>query len=200
MAYSIDSLQDDCYEGTDVLRNKFGFKDEKQLAIAEKEITSALLAKAELDIPFKNVDFDFYKNLHKFVFGDIYEWAGQVRIVNFSKKATNFCAADKIETIGQNIFARLKTNKFLDNLDENEFVYEFTELYRDLNMLHPFREGNGRIQRLFLSMLLKNINKTIDFSKIDCDLLMIATIKSVSGDVFMLRDIFKKHIEYLECP
>ena len=62
-------------------------------------------------------------------------------------------------------------------------------------ILHPFREGNGRIQRLFLSMLVSNLGKKLDFSKIDTDELMIATIKSVSGDIFMLQDIFSEHIK-----
>ena len=61
--------------------------------------------------------------------------------------------------------------------------------------LHPFREGNGRIQRLFLSMMLKDSGMYIDFSEIDKDELMIATIKSVSGDIFMLKDLFGNQIK-----
>ena len=68
------------------------------------------------------------------------------------------------------------------------------EIFCELKFLHPFREGNGRIQRLFLTMLLKNLDKKIDFSEIDKDLFMIATIKSVSGDVFMLKNIFADNI------
>lgn len=68
-------------------------------------------------------------------------------------------------------------------------------MYCDLNYLHPFRERNGRIQRLFLSMLITNIGKKLNFAEIDKDLLMIATIQSVSGDIFLLRDIFSEHIK-----
>ncbi len=195
MAYSLTSLQEDCYEGTNVLKNKFGLKKEEQLIIAERNITSFLIAKAELEIPFTNVDFEFYKNLHKYVFGDIYEWAGQTRKVDISKKNTKFCNADEIEQKGRNIFQRLIKNNFFRDMERKEFVSELTELYCDLNMLHPFREGNGRIQRLFLSMLLRNNNKSIDFTKIDKDEIMIATIKSVTGDIFMLRDLLDKHIK-----
>ena len=86
---------------------------------------------------------------------------------------------------------------FLKGLEGDEFIDKFVELYCELNYLHPFREGNGRIQRLFLSMLLKHNGKKIDFTKIDEDLFIIATIKSVSGDIFMLKDIFKEHIKSL---
>lgn len=195
MTYSLDPLQDNCYENSTVLKNKFNLKDERQLDMMERNITSVLIAKAMIDIPFENVDFEFYKNLHLYVFSDIYEWAGTVRKVEMSKKATKFCAVDNIENRASNIFECLKNNNYLKNFTNDEFINEFTELYCDLNYLHPFREGNGRIQRLFLSMLLKDMDKALDFSKIDGDLLMIATIKSVSGDVFMLKDIFREYIK-----
>jgi len=194
MSYSLEPLQDDCYEGTTVLINKFGIKDDAKLDMVERDITSALIAKAYIEIPFEDVDFDFYKNLHYYVFSDIYEWAGKIRNVDMSKKGTRFCPPEKIETRGRAIFEYLSKKSYFTALADEEFVKEFTELYCRLNYLHPFREGNGRVQRLFLSMLLKNMEKSIDFSKIDTDLLMIATIKAVSGDVFMLCDIFRQHI------
>lgn len=194
MSYSLEPLQDDCYEGTTVLINKFGIKDDAKLDMVERDITSALIAKAYIEIPFEDVDFDFYKNLHYYVFSDIYEWAGKIRNVDMSKKGTRFCPPEKIETSGRAIFEYLSKKSYFTALADEEFVKEFTELYCRLNYLHPFREGNGRVQRLFLSMLLKNMEKSIDFSKIDTDLLMIATIKAVSGNVFMLCDIFRQHI------
>lgn len=195
MPYSLDPLQDGCYENSAVLINKFDIRDEKQLDAMEQSVTSMLIAKASIEIPFENVDFDFYKNLHRYVFSDIYDWAGIVRKVDMSKKGTHFCPADRIEERGGKIFKRLKENEYLKVFRDDEFIIEFTDLYCDLNILHPFREGNGRIQRLFLSMLVNYLGKSLDFSETDKDELMIATIKSVSGDIFMLRDIFKKYIK-----
>lgn len=195
MGYSLDPIQEGCYENSTVLINKFDIRDEQELEIIERNITGVLMAQASIEIPFKNVDFEFYKNLHRYIFSDIYDWAGTVRKVDMSKKGTNFCPAAKIEERANAIFDRLKSQQFLKTIEDDEFVCEFVDLYCDLNYLHPFREGNGRIQRLFLSMLLSNLGKRIDFKEIDADLLMIATIKSVSGDVFMLRDIFNEHIK-----
>lgn len=195
MTYSLDPLHDGCYENTTVLINKFDIKDEKQLDVMEQSITGLMIAKALIELPFENVDFEFYKMLHRYVFSDIYDWAGTVRTINMSKKGTNFCDAEKIAERGQAIFKRLKESGYLSRCKGDDFIAEFTDLYCDLNMLHPFREGNGRIQRLFLTMLLLNLDYSIDFSHIDKDELMIATIKSVSGDVFMLRDLFKENIE-----
>ena len=191
----MDPLRTDCYENSTVLINKFDIRDEAQLDAVERSITSGLIAKAMIEMPFENVDFKFYKNLHNYVFSDIYEWAGSVRSIDMSKKGTNFCPATKINERAERIFLNLQTTDYLKMVPTDEFVNEFTDLYCDLNYLHPFREGNGRIQRLFLNMLLRYNNKTINFANIDKDLLMIATIKSVSGDVFMLRDIFKENIK-----
>lgn len=192
--YSLDSLQNDCYENSTILKNKFNIRNENQLNVMEQSITSMLLAKAMFDIPFKNIDFEFYKNLHKYIFSDIYDWAGKIRTVNMSKNGTNFCQVEKIEEYGIRIFQRLNKRELLKNIHNDEFIAEFTDLYCGLNYLHPFREGNGRIQRLFLSMLVKHLGMNLNFSEINADYLMVATIKSISGDIFMLRSIFKEYI------
>lgn len=116
MSYSINTLTDDCYENTSVLINKFNIKDESKLNTMGQSIISAMIAKAMLEIPFENVNFEFYKYLHKFVFGDIYEWAGCLRKVNISKKATVFCSNDKIEEYGNRIFENLKKKNLSLNL------------------------------------------------------------------------------------
>ena len=67
MGYSLDPLSDGCYEGTSVLINKFDIRDGKKLDRLEQGITSALITKAMLEIPFQNVDFEFYKKLHRYV-------------------------------------------------------------------------------------------------------------------------------------
>ncbi len=194
MSYSIAPSSHDCYEGTGVLVNKLDIRDENILAQVEQNITGALIAKGLLEIPFENVDFDFYKMLHGYIFSDIYSWAGKIRNVNLSKKTTHFCPFHLIEEQGKAIFKRLKIEDYLCDLDRPAFIDRFTELYCDLNILHPFREGNGRTQRMFLTMLLLNAGYCMDFSRIDKDSIMIATIKSASGDVFMLKDIFEEYI------
>lgn len=99
MAYSIDSLTEDCYENTSVLINRFNIKDEKALNIMEQSITSTMIAKAMLEIPFNDVDFNFYKMLHKFVFSDIYEWAGKVLNVDMSNKKRFFVIKIKLKNV-----------------------------------------------------------------------------------------------------
>lgn len=73
-------------------------------------------------------------------------------------------------------------------------IDEATDLYDTLNILHPFREGNGRTERLFFSELMKHIGYEIDFDKCDRDLLMISTIYAAQGNKLLLRDFFASNI------
>lgn len=188
--YSMEGTQSDCYPGTTVLINKLGIKEQKMLNVAEIRIVISMTAKIESEINFENVDFDFYKTLHHRLFSDLYEWAGKIRNINISKKGTVFCKSDDIERIGVLKFKRLQKLDFLKNLTKEEFVEELTELYNDLNMLHPFREGNGRTLRLFITLLVRNADHNISFAECDSDLLLIATIKAAQGDTNLLRDVF----------
>lgn len=192
MAYSLDPIKSDCYENSTVLINKFDIRDQDKLDYIERDITRLQIYKAITEIQFKQVDLEFYKSLHRYVFGDIYSWAGELRRVDISKKGTSFCHACDLAARGKSLFLRLQRSDYLKAYSGDDFINEFTELYCDLNYLHPFREGNGRIQRLFLNMLLMHIGRSIDFSRIDRDLLMIATIKSVSGDAFYAKRHFPR--------
>jgi len=194
MEYSLDSIQDNCYENTTVLINKLDIRDEATLNAVEETLTAANAASIELENDFNNVDFEYYKSLHKRLFEDLYEWSGQVRAINISKKGTNFCEHSEIEEYGRKCFDRLKQEKYLANLPFSQFIDELTDLYCSLNALHPFREGNGRCQRLFLTLLIKNVGYDINFASLDTDLLMIATIKAVTGDIFLLKDILRDNI------
>ncbi|MBR6384939.1 MAG: Fic family protein [Ruminococcus sp.] len=190
--YSLDGSQDNCYPNTTVLVNKFGIKNQEELDRVEKQITLLRAVQAEQETKFENVDFEFYKNTHRRIFADVYEWAGTVRTINISKKGTVFCNACEIERIGRLKFERLKKQNYLRKMDSGNFLDELTDLYHELNMLHPFREGNGRTLRLFVTLLVRNTGGDIDFNNTDSDLLTIATIKASQGDKSMLRNVFEK--------
>lgn len=192
--YSLEGTQKDCYPDTTVLVNKFGIKNQEMLNVAELRIVISMTMKIENELKFENVDFEFYKNLHKQLFGDLYKWAGTVRNINISKKGTVFCNADDLEKTGKLKFQRLAELNYLKKLNKSTFLDELSELYHDLNMLHPFREGNGRTLRLFITLLVRNAGYNLNFSECDSDLLMIATIKAAQGDLSLLREVFEELI------
>ena len=194
MAYSIDALTADCYPGTAILINKLDIRNDADLSAAEAEIVSA---KAALWMPAPSMDsFDFshYKVIHTFLFGDLYDWAGQVRTVNLSKKGTRFCPAEEIESRAVLIFTRIRGLNFLRGLPHEAFVDEFMDLYCATNELHPFREGNGRTQRVFLSQLAHDAGYELRLSAVDTDLLMLGTIQAAQGVTDLLRQILTEAI------
>ena len=189
--YSLSVSQESCYEGTTVLVNKLDIREQKLLDKAEAAIVTARIMDAENNVEFKNVDFEFYKLLHKNIFGDLYSWAGSIRNINLSKKGSHFCNANDIENICVLKFKYLKENNYFCGLKSEKFIEYLADFYNDMNYLHPFREGNGRTLRLFTSLLVKNAGYHIEFEKCDGDLLMIATIKAFQGDMFILQSVFE---------
>ena len=195
MAYSIDPSGDSCYPGTSVLINKLAIRDQAQLEENEALITTVQSLKFELE-PFpEELDFVYYKRLHRFLFESLYEWAGEVRTVNLSKQHTSFCPADEIETLAGASFGRLAQYNYLRGLSRSDFLNELVDLYISLNYLHPFREGNGRVQRLYLRQLAQRAGYHLNFAGVDSDEMMIATIHAASGILDTLRQVFEQIVE-----
>ena len=144
MAYTLDVTNADCYEGTTALINKLGIKDETELNSCEALITAYKAASLINEPLAHNFGFEDYKRLHRVLFEELYNWAGQPRTIALSKTATVFIAPEKIEELGTLIFARLKKMDYFTKLPQGKFIAEATDLYHSLNMLHPFREGNTR--------------------------------------------------------
>ena len=193
MAYSLNPSSDNCYEGTTCLVNKLGIRDEKKLSEIEAGITFAkavMLEETPIDDDF---GFEHFKKIHEFLLCDLYEWAGQVRTVDVSKKRTKFLDAASIESIGTKCFAKVKDGYF-ENLSFDEFVKRIAEFYNDVNYIHPFREGNGRTQRIYFTQLIRHYGYDINFADVDTDELMIATIQASSGVMDFLVDFFENSI------
>lgn len=189
MAYSIDSSTEDCYEGTTCLINKLGIRDEKLLEETEGAYTLGKASLLELQPLEGSFDFAHYKRIHYFLFCDLYEWAGKVRTVNLSKKGTAFVPADEIEQCAEACFSRMAQIDF-SALSRKEAVAEIADFYNTLNMLHPFREGNGRTQRIFFTQWIRHLGYDIDLSQMDADVLMIATIHGAQGVLDDLLSFF----------
>ena len=188
--YAVDSLQDGCYPGTVVLINILGIQNQSDLDAVEGTIVPAKAALWEEKPLAESFDFAHYCAIHRFLFEDLYEWAGKPRAVDISKKGTQFCPAAQIESTAKAIFARLKKQNFLVGLGRAHFISAIVDFYERTNELHPFREGNGRTQRVFLSQLARHAGYVIDFARVDPDDLMIATIQAAGGVDDFLKVLF----------
>ena len=198
MGYSLDPISEGCYPGTTVLINKLNIRDAETLDEAETLATYLNTSKLEEEPLAGSFDFSHYCAIHHFLFSDLYDWAGQIRTVNISKKGTSFCPAEEIERQAQLVFQRLADCNFFRGLPHDAFVDEIVDFTCVTNLLHPFREDNGRAQRAFLTQLIRAAGYDINWSEVDTDLLMIATIQSANGVTDLLRSILDDAIT-LQC-
>lgn len=194
MAYDLDPIQNHCYPGTTVLINKFGIRQQQKLDEVEALIVSAKIVEYEMSPFLDPFSFDYYKRLHAFLFDQLYDWAGKLRDVDMSKQHTRFCPSKEIEELADRMFARAAGMDYFQGLDRPSFLQEITDFYNGINYLHPFREGNGRTQRVFFRELARRAGYSLDYSLIDPDMMMLATIHAASGIRDTLLQAFEKMI------
>lgn len=158
-------------QSSGVLRNKFNIIDQQMLDDAESDITSLEIAGLAVNgFPFTGeVSLDTYTQIHKQLFHDIYDWAGEIRTINIEKDTTKFCEYRFIQQEGKRIFKELMAENLLATIENREdYVKRLAYYYSELNILHPFREGNGRTLRTFLSVLAMNSRGyTLAWDKMD---------------------------------
>lgn len=136
--------------GTRVLRNKFDLEDAGELARAERlYVVQRTLEGA----PSGNFDFAHLQAIHEHLFQDVYDWAGKIRTVEISKQDSQFQASRFIVTGMKDVHRRLVTNRFLVDQSRTDFAHKAAEIIGDINFIHPFREGNGRVQLEYLRQL-----------------------------------------------
>lgn len=182
-----------CYPGTNVLKNKLNIRDLDVLHDAERDYSSVRHA----ELIQKGVTGDFsLKHLcaiHKQLFQDIYTWAGKIRTVDISK-GTIFCLVQFIELQFEELYVQLQKENFLaDVTDKKEMAYRLAYYLAELNMIHPFREGNGRTQRIYIEQLcLHNGRFEIDFTEVSKDEMIEASIQSANSDNKLLEEIMLK--------
>lgn len=158
-----------------MLENKLKISNEIELAKEEEKITK--LKALELFDTKKIYDFEVGTinglcRIHEYLFQDIYEFAGKIREKNISKGNFRFASSLYLNDILQKI----------DNMPEDTFD-KIIEKYVEMNIAHPFREGNGRSTRIWLDMILKkNLNKVIDWSKVHKEEYLLAMERSPIKD------------------
>lgn len=154
-----------------VLENKLGLTNSSELAREEERI-SKIKAIELFETGYLNQlnagTFDSLSKIHKYLFEDIYSFAGEIRKENIAKGSFRFAPVMYLEVSLKNI----------DKMPQSDFN-EIIDKYVELNIAHPFREGNGRSTRIWLDLILKTeINKVVDWSKIDKEDYLLAMERS----------------------
>ena len=184
------------------LENKLGITDAALLAREEEKLSKKkaiwLFESGTLDkLPVGT--FAALQAIHKYLFGDVYEFAGKLRTVNLAKGNFRFAPLMYLEAALENI----------DRMPQSTYD-EIIEKYVEMNIAHPFREGNGRSARIWLDLMLKNgIEKVVDWSNVDKEDYLLAMERSpikdteikmllkaaLTGDVDS-REVYMKGIDY----
>ena len=163
------------------LENKLGITDSAELAREEEKISkkkAVQLFESGLLNQLEAGQFSSLQTIHRYLFEDIYFFAGQVRTVNLAKGNFRFAPLMYLQPALENI----------DRMPQSTFD-EIIEKYVEMNIAHPFREGNGRSTRIWLDCILKKeIGMVIDWSKVDKEDYLLAMERSP------IRDIEIKHI------
>jgi cell filamentation protein len=139
-----------CYPGTQILRNIPDLRDGNLLQAFEAEKVGIRILE-----PPPEGDFDtvHYCSLHRHLFQDVYEWAGSYRTVMTLKGSSLFGPWEYIPSEMEKLFVTLQGPNFLSGIDDDTFIRAAADFLADLNIIHPFREGNGRTQLAFLRAL-----------------------------------------------
>ena len=178
---NMELIPDETKRGNVMLENKLGITSSAELAREEERISKKkameLFEKGILDnLPAGK--FSTLQVIHKYLFESIYDFAGKIRTVNIAKSNFRFAPLIYLEVALENI----------DNMSQSDFD-EIVEKYVEMNIAHPFREGNGRSTRIWLDHILKNeIGKVVDWSKIDKEDYLLAMERSP------IKDIEIKHL------
>ena len=164
-----------------ILENKLGITDSVELAKAEEKISKKRAIELFESGYLNNLDpgtFQSLAEIHKFLFDPIYDFAGQIRTVNIAKGNFRFAPLMYLQVALENI----------EKMPQSTYN-EIIEKYVEMNIAHPFREGNGRSTRIWLDLILKKeLGQVVDWSRVDKEDYLSAMERSP------IKDIEIKHI------
>jgi len=175
-----------------VLKNRFGIVDATLLSETEADLAAARSRELAL-APLKGkFDLAHLQAIHKYLFGDLYDWAGRLRTVDISKNGHLFAHHAHLAFATKELFSKLAQERCLAGLGQNAFASRTAYFFSEINALHPFREGNGRTQREFLSFLALRNGYYIAWEQLDQARMLQASIESFHGDLRNLTLLFRE--------
>ena len=172
----------------------------EELHQIEQKFTT-IKTKELLQNPIKgNFDYAHLKAIHRYIFEDIYSWAGLDRyeinlLGTFRKGNTHFTSGEKLPVVAKVLFDALKDENYFCDLSKDEFIENLAIFMNGLNILHPFREGNGRVQRIFVEMLAQNAGFDLNLSVVSKDVMIQASIQGAKGNPKGFEVVIRQNIK-----
>ena len=168
--------------------NIVGAKSLHALAEKEQKITNLRSLQLKTDPIQGNFDYDHFKKIHHHLFKDLFVWAGMDRYEigirgDFRKGDTCFTSGAKLPQVAKALFDALREENYFRGLEQESFIQSMASFMNGLNILHPFREGNGRTQRIFLELLAQNAGYALNLSTLNKSTLIQACIQGSKGNL-----------------
>ena len=185
-----------CYPDSSVLRNKFDIRDAQLLTDVESLYSQQRLAELYTDHPVAGrFGLTHLSRIHRFIFQDVYPWAGKLRTVRIHKGKTTFAYPENLRSEADRIFAKLRQERLLQELPQPVLLDRLSWYIGELNVLHPFREGNGRALRAFFRELLLRQGLWLRFEKLDPDEWLQASIAAYAGDLSKMKALLSRILD-----
>ena len=185
-----------CYPGSSVLRNCFDIHDARLLADVESLYSQQRLAELYSTHPVAGrFGLTHLSRIHRFIFQDVYPWAGKIRTVRIHKGQTTFAYPENIRSEADRIFAKLRQERLLQELPPPVLLDRLSWYIGELNVLHPFREGNGRALRAFVRELLLRQGLWLRFEKANPDEWLQASITAYDGDLSEMKALLSRILD-----
>ncbi len=182
-----------------IASNLLGATNLQELHQKEKVLTHTKMLMLK-DKPIKgSLDYKHLKDIHRFLFAEVFTWAGQDRYdahitAQFGKGSTLFTPYEKLPLVSKILFDTLKNENYFKGQNKEDFIESAAIFMNGLNILHPFREGNGRVQRIYMEYLANNAGYLLNFQGVTAEEMVTASIMGANGDTSLLEKIFSKAI------
>ncbi len=195
MSSTTESSDPYLYPGTTVLQNLRGLTDPRELDAFEARSTHRRLTEL-IETPLSGrFDIAHLQAIHRYIFQDVFEWAGQFRTVDISKGGHLFGRAAFIESALVQTFGKVAEDNYLAGLAADTFAERAAYYLGELNAAHPFREGNGRTQREFIRELGLKAGHYVDWRMAAPEEMIEASRRShVTRDKSLFAQIIRKCI------
>ncbi|MDB5526522.1 MAG: hypothetical protein JWM58_4285 [Rhizobium sp.] len=193
-------MDDPYLDETGTLKNRFDVQDQSELAAVEARLAAARELQILDNPPQGRFDLPKLQKIHAALFGDVYTWAGHLRITTLAKRAyegsddgiTTFTAPVHIRGELLGLLGSLPKDDVLAKLSGTEFSRHLAPLFVGLNNIHPFREGNGRTQRLFFTLLAQTYGHTLSWDVVTRERMVDVSISGARGDEVPMVRLFSE--------
>lgn len=186
------SVEPETYPGTQVFINKLDIRNSRILAEAEASLTWARTEEYRDSPSPTTFVLQHLKHIHHHLFQDLYDWAGELRKYDMKKGDCIFTPANDIEHYAEKIYRQLANEEYLQGISNKAYITRLAYYYDMTNRLHPFPEGNGRTQRLFIEDLAAVSGMSIDWGAVHQWEIEETAIRAFEGNRKPLHAMFER--------